>query len=192
MSTILVLYASSEGQTARVADHVATVARERGHDVSQFEIDDVPPELDPAASDGVLVGASIHAGKHQKRARRFVENHRDALAAVPSGFFQVSLSSASDEPEAQAEVAGYVEDLRTATGWDPDRVGTFAGALRFSEYGWLKGKLMKAIARNFDADVTGEDREYTDWDAVTAFTEDFLALVAESTPETVRDTEAPV
>ena len=179
MSTILVLYASSEGQTARVADHVATVSRERGHDVSQFEIDDAPTDLDPTAYDGVLVGASIHAGKHQQRARRFVEGHRDALAAVPSAFFQVSLSSASDDPERQAEAAGYVEDLRTATGWEPDRVGTFAGALRFSEYGWLKGKLMKAIARDFDPDAGGEDREYTDWDAVTAFTEDFLSMVEE-------------
>ena len=178
MTSLLVLYASSEGQTARVAEHVASLARDRGHDVSQFEIDDAPADLDLRDYDGVVLGASIHLGKHQKRARRFIETNREALDAVPSAFFQVSLSSASDDPERQAEAEGYVTELLDATGWQPDRIGIFAGALKFSEYGWLKGKLMKQIATDFGETDTGRDHVYTDWDAVTAFAEDFLAQAA--------------
>lgn len=178
MDTILVVFASSEGQTAKVADHIAGVLREAGASVALYGIDDLPADLAIADYDGVLIGASIHMGKHQQSIRRFVRDHAAALGAVPSGFFQVCLSSASEAAERQREAATYVEELVAATGWEPDTVGLFGGALKFSEYGFIKGKLMKAIAADFGETDASRDHEYTDWDEVTAFAEAFQDSLA--------------
>jgi hypothetical protein len=49
--------------------------------------------------EAVLVGASVHAGRHQRAVCEFVRSNREALSATPTGFFQVSLSSADEEGE---------------------------------------------------------------------------------------------
>lgn len=77
--------------------------------------------------DAAIVGASIHAGKHQEEIRDFVTDNRDALSEIPTAFYQVSLSSATEEK--REEAAGYVESFLTETEWHPDRIGQFGGAL---------------------------------------------------------------
>jgi menaquinone-dependent protoporphyrinogen oxidase len=67
----------------------------------------------------------------------FVTGNREDLSDRPTGCFPVSLSSATDGPERQAEAADYVDTLVEEVGWQPDRVGLFGGALRHSEYGFL-------------------------------------------------------
>ena len=127
--------------------------------------------------DAVIVGASIHVGKHQEYVQDFVIDNRDLLSGMPTAFFQVSLSSASDETREAA--AGYVESFLTETEWHPDRIGQFGGALRFTEYGFLKRLMMKRIAKDLLAEEREPDGdvEYTDWDAVDAFAADVAAFV---------------
>lgn len=176
MATLLVCYGTGEGQTAKVARRLADTLEARGHDTTAVDAADLPSDLDVRDFDAVLVGASIHAGKHQKVVREFVTENRNVLASKPTGFFQVSLSSANEEGEAQA--AGYVEEFVEATDWHPDRIGLFGGALRYSEYGFLKRLLMKQIAKRSMPDVdTSHDTEFTDWEEVEAFAADFAAFV---------------
>lgn len=179
MAAILVAYATGEGQTAAVADHVADVLASRGHDVTTAAIEAGEDSPDPGDSDAVVIGASVHGGRHQSRMASFVADHHEALAARPTAFFQLSLSSATEE--GQAEAAGYVESFVDETGWHPDRIAQFGGALRFGEYGFLKRLMMKQIARrSFDelpeADAEGTI-EFTDWDEVEAFANDVGAFV---------------
>jgi menaquinone-dependent protoporphyrinogen oxidase len=178
MASILVLYATSEGQTAKVADRLAGALTERGHETTVVNAAADPSDPDPAAFDAVLVGTSIHVGKQQEPIVEFARANRETLAALPTGLFQISLSSATDDPERRAEAAGYVEEFAEKTGWQPDRVGLFGGALRYSKYGFLKRLLMKRIAKDATGDTdTDRDYEYTDWAEVTAFANDFAAFV---------------
>lgn len=179
MASIHVCYGTGEGQTARVADRISEELREQGHEPTTVNVDDVDPDLDLHDFDATLVGASIHAGRHQEAVREWVRANRDALATRPNGFFQVSLSSADESNEqSAAEAAGYVDEFVEATGWRPDRIGLFGGALRFSEYGFLVRAMMKAIARRAypEADTSG-DVEFTDWESVEAFAEGFSTFV---------------
>ncbi|WP_256290835.1 flavodoxin domain-containing protein [Halobellus inordinatus] len=177
MSSFLILYGTGEGQTAKIAERIATTVSERGHEVSAIDVHDRPDPFTLEEYDAVVVGASIHVGKHQDEVRDFVTENRGALSGIPTAFFQVSLSSANEEK--REEAAGYVESFVTETGWHPDRIGQFGGALRFSEYGFLKRLMMKQIAK----DLLAEDRkpkgdiEFTDWDAVDAFAADIAAFV---------------
>ncbi len=176
MARICIPYATSEGQTAKIAAHVADVVRAHGHEADAVDIKGPSPGA-PDGYDGVVVGSSIHMGHHDKHVRDYVRQHRETLERVPSAFFSVSLAAHGDEHEAER----YVDDFVQQTGWRPTKVATFSGALLYTQYGFIKRRLMKRIARDkpggLGTDVS-RDYVYTEWDAVTRFTEDFLAGLA--------------
>ena len=178
MGAVLVVFGTGEGQTAKVASRLDEVLTERGRDVRTENVEELPADLDLARFDAVLVGSSIHVGKPHAAIREFLTANREELNARPTGFFQLSLSSAVDDPTRRAEAAGYVDELLEETGWQPDRIGLFGGALRYSKYGFLKRLLLKQIAKDATGDTdTSQDYEYTDWQEVDAFAADFLAFV---------------
>ena len=175
MTKILVVFHTSEGQTARIAEHVAAVLRELGDDVDVHDIAGAPaPEL----YDGVVAGDSIHMVHHSKSLTRYLRDHAAALRTVPAALFQVSMTSANPDAEHTAAAQRLVQELEDRTGFDPDLVGLFAGALVYTQYGWFKRRVMRAIARHEgdDTDVR-HDHEYTDWHAVEQFSRDVHALV---------------
>lgn len=177
MASFLVYFGTGEGQTAKIAEHIVETLGDRGHEATAINSEESPPDLDLAEFDAAVVGASIHAGKHQSSVREFVETNRDGLAAMPTAFFQVSLSSATEEGQVQA--AEYVEDFLGETGWHPDRIGQFGGALRFSEFGFLKRLLIKQVMKREMPDLDrSRDAEFTDWRAVADFAND-VATFAE-------------
>ena len=176
MKNIFLTYGTTEGQTAKIAEFVADVLRDHGHDVTVLDVKDTADwVLD--RYDGVMVGASIHMGKHDKHVVEFVQKHQDALARVPTAFFSVSLAAHGDSAEAE----GYVEQFEQETGWQPDKVALFGGALLYTEYGFIKRHMMKKIVSdkpgNLGTDLT-RDYVYTEWDGVQRFTEGFLERLA--------------
>lgn len=178
MSSFLVLYGTGEGQTAKVAQRIASVLESRGHDSTTLDAEELPSGFSIDAYDAAIIGSSVHLGKHHDGIRSFVDEYSEALASLPTAFFQLSLSSAVDEPDQRAQAAGYVETLLETTGWDPDRIAMFGGALRYSKYGFLKRLVMKRIARKELGDVdTSRDYEYTDWEEVDDFVADTAAFV---------------
>lgn len=180
MADICIVYATGEGQTAKVAERLVEHLSDLGHMAEAYHVEELPNALAITDYDGVLVGASIHRGKHQKRIKSFIGDHLDALSTLPSGFFQVSLSAAIADEESQAEALGYVDELIEETGWHPDRFAIFGGALRYSEYGFLTRSMMKYIAKRATGDTdTSRDYEYTDWEEVEQFAEAFGVFVEE-------------
>ncbi|AGB17025.1 flavodoxin [Halovivax ruber XH-70] len=179
MVSFLIPYGTGEGQTEKVATHIGDAIAKRGHDVTAVDVNEMAPDVVVDDFEAVLVGASVHAGNHQTAVANFVRTNQDGLAVKPTAFFQVSLSSASEDGRAQA--AEYVEKFVEDTGWHPDRIGLFGGALRYSKYGFLKRLFMKQIAKRTmsdlpDADTAG-DVEFTDWHEVEAFAADVASFV---------------
>jgi menaquinone-dependent protoporphyrinogen oxidase len=184
MMRVLIPYGTTEGLTARISDYVAEVIRGHGYEADTVDIKGSgATELD--GYDAVIVGASIHMGKHEDYVRDFVRENRDALERLPSAFFSVSMA-AHDNPE---EAGGYIEEFVRETGWRPAKVGLFGGALLYTHYGFIKRHLMKKIARdkgNPDTD-TSRDYVYTEWDGVKRFVEEFLETLV---PEATRDSQS--
>ena len=181
MMRVLIPYGTTEGQTARISEYLADVIRDHGHEAHAVDIKGSgAPE--PDDYDAVIVGASIHMGKHEDYVRDFVRKNRDALERLPSAFFSVSLAAHDDTEEAQ----GYIEEFVQETGWRPGMVGLFGGALLYTQYGFIKRHVMKRIARhkgNPDTD-TSRDYVYTEWENVKHFAEEFLETLV---PEAARD-----
>lgn len=175
MANLLVLYGSNYGQTRKVAERIADVARGRGHEVSIVPGNAVPPDFDPAAFDAAFIGTSIEMDIHQRSVKKLVKEHRSAFARIPCAYFMVCLTAVSPKPEDRQKMDKYVDDFTGYTGLDPAAVGVFAGALRYPEYNLVRRFMVKLVARRLGANTdTGGEYEYTDWPAVNRFAEEFL------------------
>jgi menaquinone-dependent protoporphyrinogen oxidase len=177
MAKALIVYGTTEGQTAKVAHHIADVGRKHGHSVDVVHASEILPAMNLDGYDAVLVGGSVHEGRYQRDVARFVEQRREWLALRRSAFFSVSLGAASRNPEEVAEVEHLVDSFTAEHGWKPDMTASFAGALKYTQYNWLKRALMKHISKKEGGSTdTSRDHEYTDWARVTQFAERFFAL----------------
>jgi len=172
MTKILIAYGTTEGHTARIAECVADVIRGQGHEADALDLTQSGNAvMNPY--DAAIVGGSIHMGKHDEHVRDFVRRNRAALERRPSAFFSVSLAAHGDMENARA----YVEKFEQETGWRPAQVGYFGGALLYRQYGLLKRLMMKRIVHSKPGNLsldTSRNHEYTEWDEVKRFTEDFL------------------
>ncbi len=169
MPTALIVYASTHGQTAKIAARLGEALRAQGLETRVAEVGEAGA-LDPAAYDLAVVGASIHAGHHQRAIASWVKRHRAALAAMPSAFFSVCLTVAEDTEASRDATRGYLDDFAEATGWTPAHATSFAGALLYREYDFMTRLVMRLLmARGHHPTDTSRDYEYTDWEAVDRF-----------------------
>jgi menaquinone-dependent protoporphyrinogen oxidase len=173
MSRILLLYATIEGQTALIAERIAHTLRQKAHSVDLLPAGTDPARLDPAAYDGVMVGASIHYGHHPAYLRTLIRRHGSALVARPSAFFSVSLSAGGPRPKPKV-AQRYLDKFMRQTGWQPQLTASFAGAVKYSLYGPIKRRVMIVFVGLGGGNTdTSQDYEYTDWDAVERFADTF-------------------
>jgi menaquinone-dependent protoporphyrinogen oxidase len=176
MPTILLIHASKHGHTAEIARRIAGVLEREGLRVDLRRAAEAPAPLD---YDGVVVGASIHAGSHQREIVDWAAHHHAALAQRPSAFFSSCLTVADGKPESWTTARGYVDAFVERTGWTPDLTATFAGALQYREYGFLTRIAIKQMMRKGGHPTdTSRDYDYTDWDAVEAFARAFARRLA--------------
>jgi menaquinone-dependent protoporphyrinogen oxidase len=170
MKRIAVLYGTTEGQTAKIAQHIAELGRRRGHRIDVRHIAELEDDFDPRRFDGVIVGASIHEGHHQRYVVRWVSRHAAALSSVPNSAFTVCLAIRSAYPKERDEALAYSRLYAERAGWKPTVSAVFAGALRYTQYNWLVRMLVKQIARHEGGSTeTAHDTEYTDWAEVDRF-----------------------
>jgi menaquinone-dependent protoporphyrinogen oxidase len=90
------------------------VVRGHGHEADTVDLKgSVSPE--PDDYDAVIVGASIHMGKHEDYVLDFVRENRNALERLPSAIFSVSMAAHDNVEEAE----GYIEEFVRESGWQP-------------------------------------------------------------------------
>jgi menaquinone-dependent protoporphyrinogen oxidase len=166
--TIQILYSSTEGQAKRIAERVDEELRGRGH-VTQCE--NVAKAVMWTKPNAILLIASIHVGKHANAARNLIKGNLPLFNDIPSGFLSVSLS-ANEADRTRAH--GYVRDFMEETGWRPELTATVAGALRYTDYNFVKKLMIKRIAtENGLPTDTSRNHEFTDWDEVATFVDTF-------------------
>lgn len=181
MKPILILYATREGHTRTISEHIADSIRARDIDVVLRDVNEIVRGDDTDLDDysAALLAASVHAGRHEPDMARFVEGARDALERMPTAFLSVSLTEAGAEdasrtPEGRAEAganaAAMMDRFFERTGWHPARAQPVAGALMYSKYNLVVRWVMKRIARKEGASTdTSKDHVFTNWEALDGF-----------------------
>lgn len=180
MKPVLVAFATREGQTRKIAEHVANTIRARGDQAEVLDLGSAARvDIDPNAYAAVVLAASVHLGRHEREMVEFVKTHHEQLEQVPTAFLSVSLSEAGVEDmtatfesrsKAAIDVKKMVDDFCHQTGFHPSRVWPVAGALMYSRYGALVRFVMRRIARSAGQSTdTTHDHEYTDWKGLHRF-----------------------
>lgn len=79
---------------------------------------------------------------------------------------------------------GFITKFRADTKWNPTMSFTFAGALRYTQYGFIKKYFMTSIGQQLPEDKRPKDNqhdyEYTNWESVDHFVDDFVKVVEQS------------
>jgi menaquinone-dependent protoporphyrinogen oxidase len=177
MASILIIHASFDGQSERIAERIGAHLRQLGHHTVIRPAD--WPVLDEliAASDAVILGGGVRFGRHARILERLARREAARLAARPNAFFSVSMAAAAPGT-GHVQAAPLVEGFRRRSQWHPQHVATFAGALRYTAYNPLVRLMMWFIASaTGQATDTRRDHEYTDWEAVERFARDFAAAL---------------
>ena len=175
---ILICYASTEGQTRKIALQAAETVMKLGHKVS-VENAVIAEELDIEHFDAAILAGSVHIGRYQTALVHRIAEWLEGLKSMPSAFISVTLSAAGDENDLE-DAKRCAAKLADETGWTADMVHHAAGALRFTQYDFFKRWAMRFIAmqKGEKAD-TSKDVEYTDWVALESFLAAFVNYAAE-------------
>ena len=176
MARIAILYDSTTGQTAKIASKIAEIGTAAAHSVEQRDIHSLPSDFHLEDFDAIILGAAIHMGKHSRQMTEFVEQHRQRLEAIPSAFFSVSLSAAGKAEVQRQHARDCLDQFLRQTKCQPRATAIIAGALLYRSYGFWLRLMMKWIAWREGGDTdTSKDYEYTDWNQVQTFTQEFLS-----------------
>jgi menaquinone-dependent protoporphyrinogen oxidase len=172
---ILIVFASTEGQTRKICAHALDHLTAQGHSVALVPADSAK-DIRPESFDAVLLAASVHARKYQASLIDYATRHAATLNGKRTLFLSVSLAAAGTDPAEHADLDKIAGELAETTGWTPTRTEQVAGAFRFMEYDFLKYWAMRWIEKEKDPDVPpGTDREYTDWDALDKLLTDWAS-----------------
>ncbi len=178
MQNLLILFATREGQTEKVAHKIAEHLNAFGATVNLVNAQDrlATDQLDLHSFDRLVFGASLHAGGLEKELVDFVNRNAQLIELKPRSFFLVLLSAASKDPELKstwlADARHKMEKQLSVAFSDIEMI---AGALPYSKYPRPLKWMMQRIAKQAgEATDTSRDYEYTDWQQVDQYAKRLL------------------
>lgn len=175
---IVIVYATTEGQTRKIARHAARHLSERGHVVEVLPAGDAGSDPLPRGA-RIIVAGSVHAGGFQPELVAFLRRHRRDVEAGEALFLAVSLTAAGRTEADWDALEATLARFRKETGWAAPRLVHVAGAIRFSEYDFFRSWAMRWIAAERGHRVEGgRDVEFTDWPGLDAELDRWAAEVA--------------
>jgi menaquinone-dependent protoporphyrinogen oxidase len=174
MTRILIVYGTTDGYTSKVAQALGRALGRAGAEAEIFPASPAAP--DPGGYAGVIVAASLHNGAFQAPVRQWLKQHVDALDGVPSAFVCVCMMARDPRDGTRLKLYRLMRNFADVSGWQPSYFKPVAGALRYTQYGWLRRWMVKRIAAVTGADTdTSRDHEYTDWNDLDRFARSFAA-----------------
>lgn len=175
---ILVAYATTDGQTRKIARFTADRLADAGAAVELLNLTDTEG-LDMARFDAAILAGSLHAGGFQAALAEFARAHAAALNTMASLFLAVSLSAAGDDPDDWEGLERCLTRFLHETGWQPRQIEHVAGAFRFTEYDFFRAWAMRHIAQAKGETVDPHgNKEYTDWYALGVTLDHWLRALA--------------
>lgn len=175
--TVLIIYGSIEGQTAKIAEFAAKLARDAGFEPVLFNTEDRTGDITFEGVDKVILAGPVHERRFPKPFEVFVSGQSETLARYPTLLLSVSLSAAFEERMEEAQ--DYADEMKLRTGLAPSDELLVAGAIRTESYDYYASQVLRhVVLRGNEAIPTEKNHEFTDWDALAARVAAFLGTDA--------------
>lgn len=87
MSKILIVFGTSYGQTEKIARRLGSLLQDKDHVVEICDTKRNKTSFSLNKYDGVIVGASVHAGHYQRLLKKWVKKNSEELEMIPTAFF---------------------------------------------------------------------------------------------------------
>lgn len=177
MRSVLVLYCSLRGHTARVARRICESVTAAGGRAEMMEVKEAAHEgVDWNRYDVVVVGAPVIYGTYDAEFLRFVSDHKAQLDAKPNSFFNLSVVARTP---AKATVEGnrYMQKFLRISAWKPKDRKVIAGKVDYPAWRWFDVVMIQMIMKMTHGPT---DRrtviDYTNWNDVEAYGRHVLEL----------------
>jgi menaquinone-dependent protoporphyrinogen oxidase len=173
---IAIVFSSATGQTKKIARYLEEKIQQSGFSTVLIDADLEPQVSLPSSIDGIIYGTPVYRSRYRPTLLAWSQRHVRELEHVPSAFFTVSLNAADRREQARPDDEALLRDFFRQTRHVPAFAASFAGALKYREYSWFIRWIMRTKSKRAGGDTdTSRDYEYTNWEQVDAFANDFLA-----------------
>ncbi len=177
MTSVLILYMSRGGHTARIARRLCEHIAAGGGQATMMDVVEATREgVDWSRYDVVAVGAPVLYGKYDRSVLDFIRRERAQLDARPNSFFNVSVVARVPE---KSTVAGnrYMQKFLQLSPWQPRDLKVIAGKVDYPSWPWLDRFMIRLIMKMTNGPTdTSAVIDYTDWDDVRAYGGHLLTL----------------
>jgi menaquinone-dependent protoporphyrinogen oxidase len=177
MTSILILYMSRGGHTARIARRLCEHIGAIGGRAEMMPLVEAEHEgVDWDRYDVVVLGAPVLYGKYDKSVIEFVTRHRTQLESRPNSFFNVSVVARVPE-KSTVEGNRYMQKFLQLSPWRPRDLKVVAGKVDYPAWPWLDRFMIRLIMKmtHGPTDTTAVI-DYTNWDDVRAYGAHLLTL----------------
>ncbi|WP_299686201.1 flavodoxin domain-containing protein [uncultured Tateyamaria sp.] len=174
--TVLILFESVEGHTAKVAEYVSNTVQALGHATHVVDLGgNASVDFDDVSH--VVLAASVHQRRHPRQFEAAIAAHGQALERLPTLTLSVSLSAAF--PEGREEAQDYLDEMKMRTGVHPTREALVAGAVQTAKYDYFAMQVVRyVVLKGREFDTSAPSHVFTDWEALRATVTGFLATAA--------------
>jgi menaquinone-dependent protoporphyrinogen oxidase len=170
---VLVIYATTEGHTRKIAEHVADRLHASGHKTVLTDADDTA-DANPANFDATIVAAPVYDGTYPASVIAFASARQSALQRTRSALLSVSLAAASTDPDDAAELDATVSMFTAQTRWQPDAVHHVMGALKCDRSDFFRRWALKLLSRETHVPSKAGECQLTDWVDLSRWTDAFV------------------
>ncbi|MBB4264677.1 menaquinone-dependent protoporphyrinogen IX dehydrogenase [Roseospira visakhapatnamensis] len=179
-------FASRDGQSRKIATHIAERLQADGLAAETLDLAAPPPVAQAVAGATLMVVvAAVRYGHHLKEADTFLKAYRAHANAPPLALASVNLTARKPEKQTP-ETNAYIKKLIARHDLRPVVAAVFAGRLDYPRYRWFDRNIIRLIMWLTGGPTDGTSTiEYTSWPSVDAFAGDILGAA-----RTARETRA--
>lgn len=177
MTSVLVIYMSRQGHTARVARRLCEAIADAGGSGCMMDFREAAHEgVDWDRYDVVVLGAPVLYGTYDKGFLSFVAAQREQLDRKPNSFFNVSVVARTAE-KATPEGNRYMQKFLEISPWKPRDLKVIAGKVDYPSWPWHERLMIQMIMKMTHGPTDpGTVIDYTDWDDVRAYAKHVMTL----------------
>ena len=173
--SVLVIYFSRGGHTAKISETIATEIRHQGHDCEVININD-NKSINWNKYQVVVFGACVLYGTYDKSVFQFLEQNHQHLSEKANSFFCVNVVARNPEKRIPQNNK-YLQKFLTLSPWKPQDLKIIAGIVNYPSWPWYDRLAIKLIMKMTNGPTdTKAVIDYTDWNDVKAYGRSILTL----------------